>query len=209
MGKLYRLILLFFICCMALIASAVMFEVRAQNVELRTAPVQSLGDPNAQVTIEVFNDYQCPPCARFNNVLQDIASEYRGRVRIIFRNMPLTSIHRNALAAAAAAEAAGMQGKFIEMINLLYARLEQWHETDDVARLFILYASELGLDTDRFARDKEGEEVRERIRRDIERAHSLRVIGTPTVFVNGKEISLPTEENMLHAINEALRGTVP
>ena len=183
-------------------------EARGQDVQPGAVPAWSKGDPNAPATLEVFNDYQCPPCARFNEELKKIEGEYKSNVRIIFRNFPITRIHKNALSAAEAAEAAGLQGKFIEMIELLYEKREQWHDADEPGQLFTSYARELGLDVDRFAGDMKGEGVRERIRLDVKRAESLSVRGTPTIFVNGRDVGL-SFENVHQAIKGALGVTKP
>ncbi|HEX9963234.1 MAG TPA: thioredoxin domain-containing protein, partial [Pyrinomonadaceae bacterium] len=83
-------------------------------------PAWQKGNSGARVKIEVFNDYQCPTCAAFDQNLDDILRKYPNEVLIIFRNFPLTGTHRNAMAAAKAVEAAGKQGKFWEMMRLVY-----------------------------------------------------------------------------------------
>jgi len=184
-------------------------EAWGQDVQLGAIPAWDKGDLNAPVMIEVFNDYQCPPCARFNKELKGIEAKYKSSVRVVFRNFPLTRIHKNALSAAEAAEAAGLQGKFIEMIDLLYDKSEQWHDSDGAGRLFTSYALELGLNVNRFASDMNSEEVRERIRLDVKRAESLDVMGTPTVLINGKDVDVSSYENVHRAIKAALGATKP
>jgi protein-disulfide isomerase len=184
-------------------------EAVGQDVHPGAVPAWGKGDPNAPVMLEVFNDYQCPPCARFNKELKAIEARYKSSVRVVFRNFPLTRIHKNALSAAEAAEAAGLQGKFIEMIDLLYDKSEQWRDSDETGQLFASYALGLGLDVNRFAGDMKGEEVRERIRLDVKRAESLDVKGTPTILINGKEVDVSSYENVHLAIKEALGATKP
>jgi len=148
------------------------------------------------VTVEIFNDYQCRPCATFNQELKRIEAKYQSNVRIIFRNYPLTRTHQNALEAAQAAEAAGLQGKFIEMIELLYAGQQEWAESSNSQRIFKSYARKLKLDGEKFDADVKGQRVWERITFDIERAQSLNVPGTPTVLLNGKMIDREMNANI-------------
>lgn len=179
--------------------------VSEQDLKPGASPEWSVGRANAPVSLEVFNDYQCPPCAIFNEELKNIEATYKGNVRIVFRNFPLTVTHVNALLAAQAAEAAGLQGRFAKMINLLYNGRRRWAESRNARQHFISYARRLHLDRRRFTGDIDGAEVRERIRLDVERAHSLGVLGTPTVFVNGKMLSMQTDLNQ--AIKAALSGS--
>jgi protein-disulfide isomerase len=159
-----------------------------QDPNAGASPEWSIGNRNAPVVIEVFNDYQCRPCATFNKELKRVHEKYVDRVRIVFRNFPITDTHEKALLAAQTAEAAGLQGKFFEMIDLLYANARQWAESKNAKKLFISYARDLKLEQKRFRTDMSGDEVRERIRLDVERARFLNVPGTPTIVINGELI---------------------
>lgn len=188
------------IFCFSVLVSLILCTgVTGQDIKPGASPVVSVGNPDASVSIEVFNDYQCPPCASFNEELKRIEARYKKEVRIIFRNFPLTRMHENALPAARAAEAAGIQGKFTGMINLLYETRNEWAEAANARELFISHARKLGLDIDRFTSDMDGDYVRKRISLDTERAMSLKVTGTPTVFVNGKVLS-PEEMSRIDGI---------
>ncbi|HXD33995.1 MAG TPA: thioredoxin domain-containing protein [Pyrinomonadaceae bacterium] len=140
------------------------------------------------VTVEEFGDYQCPPCGRLHPEIKSIEQEYGNRLVFVFRNLPLTKIHANALIAAKAAEAARLQQKFIQMHDRLYERQDEWKDEKDPRPTFIRYAGELGLDTDRFDRDIDGPAVQQRLADDQKRADSMGVQGTPTVFVEGREM---------------------
>lgn len=174
-------------------------------------PSHVRGSENAPVTLEEFGDFQCPPCGVLYPVLKTIEGEYGSRLRVVFRELPLTQLHPHALAAAHAAEAAGVQGKFWEMHDLLYENQNVWKEAFDVRPIFEGYASRVGLDVERFKRDQGREMVDTRIVRDGIRAHSLGVAGTPAVFINGREIPFKsvTPEGLRAAINKALNGTGP
>lgn len=151
-------------------------------------PPQVLGPPTAPAQLEEFGDFECPPCGLFHPILEEMHREFGDRLRITFREFPLVPTHQHALAAAGAAEAAGMQAKFWEMHDLLYERQKDWKKEFDVRPIFEGYAREIGLDVERYKRDIAGEVVAQRIFQDGKRGHSLGVKGTPTVFLNGREV---------------------
>ncbi|HEU4795923.1 MAG TPA: thioredoxin domain-containing protein [Pyrinomonadaceae bacterium] len=157
-------------------------------------PAHTLGSPNARVQLEEFGDFQCPPCAMFHPVLKQMHQEFGDRLFITFRNYPLVPPHNNAVPAASAAEAAGMQGKakFWEMHALIYEHQNDWKNLPDTRPLFEGYAKQIGLDVERFKRDFASEQVAQRIFLDGKRGRSLGVRGTPTVFLNGRELAFET-----------------
>lgn len=131
--------------------------------------------------------------------------EFGDRLRITFREFPLVPAHQHALAAASAAEAAGMQGKFWEMHDLIYEHQKDWKGVFDVRPIFEGYAKEIGIDVERYKRDVGSDRVEQRIFLDGKRAHSLGVKGTPTVFLNGREVpfeSLPGDKLRVLIQNE-------
>ena len=159
-------------------------------------PAHVLGPPTAPAHIEEFGDFECPPCGLFHPVLEQMHKEFGDRLRITFREFPLVPTHKHALAAASAAEAAGMQGKFWEMHDLIYEHQKEWKTQFDVRPIFEGYAKQIGIDVERFNRDRASDTVAQRIFLDGKRGHSLGVQGTPTVFLNGREVpfeSLPAE----------------
>ncbi|MEP6818041.1 MAG: thioredoxin domain-containing protein [bacterium] len=157
--------------------------------EAGAEPAHALGNAQAPVTLEEFGDFECPPCGLLHPILKSLAGEMGpANLRIIFREFPLVPTHAHALAAAHAAEAAGLQGKFWEMHDMLYEHQKDWHEAFDVRPIFEGYAKNIGLDVAQFQRDNTSEIVERRIFLDGKRGHSLGVTGTPTVFMNGKEV---------------------
>jgi protein-disulfide isomerase len=150
-------------------------------------PAHTLGPANAPIQLEEFGDFQCPPCGMFHPILEQMHEEFGDRLRITFREYPLPT-HQHALAAASAAEAAGIQGKFWEMHDLLYEHQDEWKEQFDVRPIFERYAKQAGVDVERYKRDLGGDLVAQRIFQDGRRGHSLGVQGTPTVFMNGREV---------------------
>jgi protein-disulfide isomerase len=152
-------------------------------------PPHVKGDAKAPVTLEEFGDFECPPCGLLHPILTQLESEFGpAKLRLIFREFPLVPTHVHALAAARAAEAAGLQGKFWEMHDMIYENQKTWHEAFDVRPIFEGYATKIGLDVEQFRRDNTSEIVERRIFLDGKRAHALGVNGTPTVFMNGREI---------------------
>ncbi len=152
-------------------------------------PAHTHGNADAPVTLEEFGDFECPPCGLLHPILKTLETEFGPtKLRIIFREFPLVPTHPHALAAARAAEAAGLQGRFWEMHHMLYENQAKWHEAFDTRPIFEGYATKIGLDLNQFRQDLTGEIVERRIFLDGRRAHSLGVTGTPTVFINGREI---------------------
>jgi len=151
-------------------------------------PAHILGPANAPAKLEEFGDFECPPCGLLHPILVQMKSEFGDQLQITFREFPLTQLHPHALAAASSAEAAGLQGKFWEMHDLLYEHQKDWHEAFDVRPIFEGYAKQIGLDVARFQQDVNNNIVARRITADGSRGHAFGVKGTPTVFLNGKEV---------------------
>jgi protein-disulfide isomerase len=136
------------------------------------------GQAGAPVILE-YGDYECPFSRRAYRAIEQV--EGQQEVRFAFRHFPLTEIHPHALAAAGAAEAAALQGRFWEMHEILFHR-QKALEDDDLRA----YADELGLDLVQFDHDRAGEAVFSRIRRDVQSGiQSGQVAGTPTLFIEG------------------------
>src|SRR5215216_1201551 len=165
------------------------------------------GTDTARVTLEEFSDFQCPACGGLEPGLRRVMREYEGRgVRLIFRNYPL-QMHKYAFIAARAAEAAGQQGKFWEMHDMLYDNQKEWSDSMEPRVQFDSYATRLGLDVQRFKADLERQDLADRVKADFLRGTSLGVKGTPTVFLNGREMvpgQLVTEDILRREIEAAL-----
>lgn len=149
------------------------------------------GDYNSPVTMIVFDDFECPYCLRFEDTLKRVESEYAGKVRVVFRNFPL-SFHANAEKAAEAAECAGEQGKFWEMHDKIFEAnaagnmsVATWKAT----------AKSLGLNTSQFDSCLDSAKYVDKIKADLAEGQAAGVQGTPASFVNGELVSgaLPYE----------------
>src|ERR1700746_1037385 len=145
-----------------------------------TELVHIRGNPDAPVTLEEFGDFQCPPCGTFAGFVEELLKEYDSRLRVVFRNFPLAP-HEHAREAALAAEAAGMQGRFWEMHDVLYREQVFWSYAPNTRELFESYAGTLGLNLDQFKKDMDGEKVKERVDSDHARVDSLGVKMTPAL----------------------------
>lgn len=144
---------------------------------------------SSPVVLEEYGDYQCPPCGQLYPELKEIEKEYGNQVQIVFHHFPLMKIHKNALMAAHAAEAARNQNKFWEMHDRLYRNQKEWSELADPRPVFIDYAKQLGLKIDQFSNDLGSNMIDQRISADMQRGSAIGVTGTPTVFLDSRLIN--------------------
>ncbi len=176
--------------------------------ETGAQPPHARGLSSAPVTIEEFGDFQCPPCGALHPILKTLETEFGpARLRVIFRQYPLVPAHAHALAAARASEAAGLQGKFWEMHDMIFENQKAWTDAFDSKTIFEGYATKIGLDVEMFRRDIGSEAVERRVFLDGKRAHALGIQGTPTVIMNGREVpfeSLMQVERLRAVINAEL-----
>ncbi len=154
------------------------------------------GPDGAPVTLVEYGDFECPYTKRANAVVHELERRYRKNLRVVFRHNPLARVHPHAERAAAAAEAAGRQGKFWAMHDTLFEH-QGALEDEDLVR----YARALGLDVHRFVRDMNAPETRERIRSAVGSERK-----TPTFYVNGARVDVETPDvpALSRAIDDAL-----
>jgi protein-disulfide isomerase len=163
------------------------------------------------VTLEEFGDYQCPPCGQLHPTLKKLKQEYGAKLNFIFRNLPLTKIHQNALAAAQAAEAARIQNHFWEMHDLLYENQSLWKDDINPRSIFIKFAADLGLNTAQFTRDLDDKQIQMRIAADEDAAAKQGIEGTPTILINGRQLraEMTTPEGVRKGIELMLSAKAP
>ncbi len=168
----------------------------------------SLGNSDSKVVLTEFGDYQCPACGQWHPFIKDtVLPKYQDRIKFVFKNLPLVNIHKNALIAAQAAEAAALQGKFWEMHNKLYETQAQWeNDSNDQAKgKFEGYARELGLDVGRWKNDFDSAQVRDIIKADSALADKLQLPGTPSFLINGQIVDTKNGfEDLTNALDKAL-----
>ena len=172
-----------------------------------TKSVHIRGNPDAPVTLEEFGDFECPSCKNVATFLDKVIKEYHPRVRLIFRSFPL-AMHQHARDAALAAEAAGLQGRYWEMHDMLFREQAVWSSATDAEMLFDTYAETLGLDLNQFRKDLKSDKVRERIESDQARAKSLGVKVAPTLFIDKRVVETKdgTPERVHTLIDEAVKA---
>ncbi|HKX72429.1 MAG TPA: thioredoxin domain-containing protein [Candidatus Saccharimonadales bacterium] len=151
---------------------------------------QVYGSRDQKVVLIEYGDYQCPACLSMYTPVKAMTEQYKDKVTFIFRNFPLTNIHPNALAASTAAEAASLQGKFWEMHDKLYETQDDWKSVavDKREAVFAGYASEVGMDAEKFKADLKSADVAAKIARDRAAGNKAGVASTPTFFLNGEKI---------------------
>lgn len=168
-------------------------------------PPNQAGSPTAAITLEEFADFQCGSCAAANPILNEIKSTYGSRIRFIFRNYPLSiAAHDKAYDAAVAAEAAGLQGKFWEMQNLLFTNQQAWSTAPAYKQMWKDYAGKIGLDVTKWENDMAGMAAKGRVDADIARGKAAGVNSTPSLFLNGTLI--PYAEMNLAGLKKIIDG---
>lgn len=156
---------------------------------------------SGQVEVVEFSDLQCPACRSVHEPFKTLLAKYDGRVRYTYRHFPLTTIHKNAMVAAYADEAAHLQGKFWEMTDTLFAKQTEWGDMSesDAKLKFVEYATSLGMDEAKFTADMDSQEVKDAVSRDLVDTTRFRLSSTPTFFVNGVETSFAKLETAIEA----------
>lgn len=166
-----------------------------------------IGSKSPKVTIIEYADYQCPGCSAAAPKAKAFAEKYKDHVRLIFRNFPIASSHPNARAAAAVAEAAGLQGKFWEMNKLLYTNQDAWKNANitDRDNIFKSYAEQLKLNIDQYKTDIASNKVKNKIDFDMALGRKHGVAATPTFYVNGKNTEMDSSGSIESSVKEALK----
>lgn len=180
------------------------FNGGGETEEAVTLAEKVKGNPTSTVVIQEYSDFQCPACASFTPVLKEIMDTYGDKVRFEYHHFPLISIHKNAEAAARAAEAAGVQGKFWEMHDVLFARQQEWAASLSPRNSFIAYAEELGLDVATFERHLNVTAIKEAVQEDMREGRTLAITGTPTFYLNGEKMQISTFDDFKAQIEVAI-----
>lgn len=203
-----------FIVVCALVLGGLAFMSKKDNVDVGNTDATKIitetdtaigdhtyGNKDSKVMLVEYGDFQCPACGGAYAQLKTIKEKYKDDIVFVFRNFPLTSIHPNALAASAVAEAAGLQGKFWEMHDKLYENQDSWSSAtaDQRDGIFEGYATELGLKLDQFRTDLSSKKVTEKISRDQALGRKVKVDATPGIFVGNTKISDETTSNLIQA----------
>jgi protein-disulfide isomerase len=174
------------------------------------------GQNSKGVTLVEYGDYECPICGAYYQPLKEaLTPEVLQNIHFQFRNLPLTSIHQNALAAARAAEAAGLQGKYWQMHDMLYQNQQGWTDSTSPITNFTAFAKALGLNITQFNSDYSSSKVNNAINADLAEFNKTKLpMATPTFFINGKNVEntkfsdpatgAPTTAKITQVINDAI-----
>jgi protein-disulfide isomerase len=175
------------------------------NKELLIRPDSpTRGPENASVTLVEFLDPECEACRASHPEVEQLLKQFEGRVRFVVRYY---LGHSNSTLAVAATEAAGEQGKYWEMQALLFNRQREWGEQrTPQTEKFISYAQSLGLDIERFKVGLQNPAYTAKAQRDMDDAKALAIRGTPTFYVNGKQVYGLNKDALRGLIEEGLRG---
>jgi protein-disulfide isomerase len=163
------------------------------------------GNKDARLTLIEYGDFECPACSIYSELVKKVLGDFPNDLKVVFRHFPLPA-HRNAVPAAKAAEAAGKQGKFWEMHDLLYEKQSDWSSEGNPMSKLTEYAKNLGLDEEKFRADFNSKEIEARINADESEALRLRINETPTFFLNGKKLpQINGYEDFKKIIEDALK----
>ena len=172
-----------------------------EGVELQTWVA---GNPDAPIVLTEYSDLQCPACAQFHPVVKDILEQYGNQIRFEYKHFPLISIHPYAVSAARAAEAAGQQGMFFEMHDLLFENQNDWSRSTAPDAFFVQYAEELGLDTCTFKRHLGSSVISDAITQSFRDAQAKGYTSTPAFELNGVRMNYESFEDFVTQIETAL-----
>lgn len=163
------------------------------------------GNKSAKVSVIEYGDFQCPACGAYEPIMQQMEKDYASNVQFVFRNYPLPQ-HQNGMITSQAAEAAGLQGKYWEMHDLIYQKQAEWSDASAdtiVSKYLDAYAKSLGLDLTKFNADINSPAVKQKIQNDMAIANAAKVNHTPTFFVDLKQIPNPQSAAAFKAVIDA------
>jgi len=194
------------------IAGAVIYSVTRQGSGGAVTSVRAddyvRGDAGAQAVLIEYSDFQCPACGAFYLVVKDLEAQLGTSTAVVYRHFPLSQ-HQNAEAAAQAAEAAGLQGKFWEMHDQLFETQTDWSDLSSSAAhdYFVKLAEKLDLETERFSNDMKSPDIASRISRDQREGTAVGVNATPTFYLNGKKLILRNFNDLMTEVQAVIHAT--
>ncbi len=156
----------------------------SESVSFNDEGAKFKGKADSKVVVHVYSDFQCPACRAYEPVLNYAIEKYGDRVKFVWKDFPLMSIHPNARNAANAAWCADDQGKFWEYHDLLYGEQGSWSALPNPAESYRAYASRLGMNSDSFGACYDAKSFDSKVMAGVQEGNANRVNGTPTVFVN-------------------------
>lgn len=160
---------------------------------------------SASATLIEYSDFQCPACKVYQPLLGQVLSSFPENLRFVYRHFPLRTTHKNAQLAAQASEAAGNQGKFWQMHDMLFDKQDSWSKLPNAKDVFIEYAGVLKLDIDKFKSDLDSQEAVQKIDADLAGGEKSGVDSTPTFYLNGQKVeNIKSLEDFKKRVEEAI-----
>ena len=165
------------------------------------------GNTSAEITLVEYSDFQCPACGYYYPFIKQLEEEFGQEIKIVYRQFPLTALHANALIAAYASEAAGLQGKFWEMHDMLFENQSEWSLDSEPFTVFLTYALKIGLDTAQFKTDILSQTVADLVKSDVQSGLDLGINSTPSFFFNGQKLkNLSSYEEFSQPVRAIIEG---
>lgn len=163
---------------------------KLEGAELSTQSAK----PNLKIiTMIEYADFQCPACKAYYPIVKNLLGLYPEQFKVVFKHFPISTIHKNAVAAGIAAEAAGRQNKFFKFGDLLYEKQDEWANLSDPQDKFLSYAKEIGLDIEKFKKDQKDPKIAKTIEDDRNEGIENGVASTPSFFIDGVKLENPQD----------------
>lgn len=168
---------------------------------------QVFGNRSADIVVFEYADFQCPGCGGAFANLQTIKSEYKDSIAFVYRHFPLLQSHPHAFAAAAAAESAGLQGKFWEMHDLIYQSQQAWSSMTSTERQaeFERYAESIGLNMEQYRNDLASKKVADKVNFDRALGVKVGVDSTPSLYIGSEKVSSDTVTDVIQQQGDTFR----
>lgn len=165
------------------------------------------GGEGAVIELVEYSDLECPACAAFQPYLEEILAQHGEQIKFEYRNFPLP-IHQQSIPAAMAAEAAAQQDAFFPFVALMFKNQTTWAKALNPEAKFIEYATELGLDIDKFKRQMRAPMIKDKVKADQKSAVDRGITGTPTFFLNDQRMNFSSYDEFKNQIETALNPSV-
>jgi protein-disulfide isomerase len=189
------------------IDSSVSTEQFGELTVTQISPVDHVkGNPDGQVLIVEYSDFECPACAAYEPLIDQVIQDYGDNVAVAYRHFPLKQIHPDAVPAARASEAAANQSQFWPYHDILFERQAEWSQLANPYPKFVEYAEELGLDVEQFERDYSSDYAKGVVEFMYRDAIARNLRGTPSIFLNGNPVvGVTSYEDLARQVERALR----
>lgn len=170
-----------------------------------------VGNKSAKVNLIEYSDFQCPACANYNPIVNQLLSDYSDKVNLVYRFFPLTSIHKNSIVSGQAGYAAWKLGKFAEMKDELFSNQKDWENLseEDAKKAFVEYAKSIKLNADEFTKIMNSDEAKGAVLAGEKSAVGLGLQATPTFFLGNKQIKPSGYDDFKKLIDGELNSTQP